>query len=1304
MHSLKNKFLKFLTVMAVVFGTVLFSEMTAQLFGVGIQDVQASTVVYGEGVSTYNANINDPEVPLVLGTTYQYTFYISKDGQTRYVKESDGVDSEVWYKWKPDESEKYGGEWIVVKEKIIPQTSKDIESLKKTFESKYGYPYTIIPNELKDHLASKNTATGPADSTTTTTNPENNGKTIQGDTQYYKYISLGQKPTPATIISSAVLRGGGQSGIDDKVLSFSELAKFPAPEKFETTVEGVSGEVTVYEYGNLKQVSSSSTQEGATTANMVKVLTYYGWLTTNNKGESDTPWYQDLLNNITNPIYAIGTIIATIFGVIFDFLADLFLSLIKGAATVVGWMLPARLTGFAMEAIQGVPNHQNWFTDVAKEIIDKLFGTGDKSTFKLLFGLAVAFAVLLSIAEFAARTAQGRMKEGFMSFKKFFFKLAMWSMGLVVFVNLGKIVGGSFTMQAEQASKLKSETSFNSKKFFIATNGDISVLYPDKFDLVRKNKILTAEEMKQFKPTGDTVRKANEAVENILGSELSAEIDGKDDGNSGVLTGIVNNSTWTVNDYFSGIERSGRASSEGGFSLNTNITSNRLPNGLSWNPSVSNSVRVSVTPTGVVGADNIQDIIKQGHFMFKGTPVWFDNQASSFKGTDDSFNYVSSGGWVGIKYSPNVYTPTLVSLTDSHTYLYGAKNSNNDMTLNVSNYTFFQGLTLNSDLLSFPEASSQVEEGEAIRRTNKDVNGTTFKQIDEKLEALSGSGKITSDNLQWRNAYMIAMYNKYAGTDDSFGQQGHMGFSNQSTAILLQSIYKSDSMHYHGYNTPNSKADNSKAQTKDNVYITTYASIGSGYGLANSLSRTSYGLIANGIVMFGIALCVFQFGIGLIIKDSWIYFGRWLFRGSATGLLMSIVVVSYYWILFNIAQLISSLILNFVSLVVIKLSNEGVLASVNTFVIGVVLVGLALLTTLRLISFNGRKVSFSSLFFTALTIGYDAIKGWCERIDEAIYGRQSQKTSSDVNRLDEAVGRRLERGANRGGGLFRSALGSFLGNRGADLLERRTDPDSDPVDPDDPRAPNKPKGSFGLPPIGPLPIGRTNKRNSYYPSLPSSGGNNNLVRKGLSAGKKRVAQAATIGALGFTPFGSAATAYMAGRGLVKGIGATRNLGKTIQQSQFGRKMGLNGRVDQLKARYGLKSNDELASEIKAGHIKPTRKGDDKRFSNFVNNQDKIALMEKQGNMTPETKHLMEKYNVMSGNGITTDDLMNKVANEESKEQRIQNIAKDPDMKIDPVKKAVVLGKEFAKGNLIKHLQKTLPERREVYAREQLKND
>ena len=312
-----------------------------------------------------------------------------------------------------------------------------------------------------------------------------------------------------------------------------------------------------------------------------------------------------------------------------------------------------------------------------------------------------------------------------------------------------------------------------------------------------------------------------------------------------------------------------------------------------------------------------------------------------------------------------------------------------------------------------------------------------------------------------------------------------------------------------------------------------------------------------------------------------------------------------------------------------------------------------------------------------------------------MYGSREQKTTSDANRLDEAVGRRLQRGANRGGGLFRSALGSFIGNRGADLLEERGNTES----PDD-KDPGSKKGGFGLPPIGGLPIGSPISRNGFSPT---SGGANNLVKMGLSGGKKKLLQTAAIGALGFTPFGTAATAYMAGRGAVKGMQLARNLGKNIQHSQFGRRMGLNGRVDQLKARYGLGSNDELAAEIRSGHIKPTRKGDAKRFSNFANNQEKIALMEKQGALTPETRRLMENHNVLSGSGITMSNLTEKVAQEEAKERRIQEIAHNPSMEIDPIKKGIVIGKEFAKGNLISHFKRTIPERREIYAREQLKN-
>ena len=97
------------------------------------------------------------------------------------------------------------------------------------------------------------------------------------------------------------------------------------------------------------------------------------------------------------------------------------------------------------------------------------------------------------------------------------------------------------------------------------------------------------------------------------------------------------------------------------------------------------------------------------------------------------------------------------------------------------------------------------------------------------------------------------------------------------------------------------------------------------------------------------------------------------------------------------------------------------------------------------------------------------------------------------------------------------------------------------------------------------------------------------------------------------------------------------------------------------------------------------------------------LIIKKGTITPEARRLMESHNGLSGSGITMSSLTEKVAHEEEKEQRIQEIAKNPSMKIDPINKGIVIGKEFAKGNLMNHFKRTIPERREIYAREQLKN-
>ena len=1266
---------------------------------------QGHTIVYADDVRVYGGesmssggkiftgDIVSPDTPRGVSGSSIFT-YISKDGKTRYAQV---VGTEAgWYVWNPDKSNKYGGNWVRTDKNIIKQSSGGGNSAKK-FEDIYGYPYTASPYELKSKFdtGEKNPSTGapakPAPTEETADEAEAKAEALK---EYNKYIKLGDEPTSATILASAVLKGGNTTGIDRKKVSFSELSKYPYVENVDTKVDGKEVNVSVYEYGNLKN-GVSTTTAGATTANVIRVLTRYGWLSTNNKSENDTSWYQELKENITNPVYAFGTIIATIGGVIADFLVTMFDSVISGLGTIVGWLLPLKIFGFSAESIRGINQVDNWFTRVIQKVIEILFGSGLKDIFYRILGLSISILISYSLFNFFLATKRDGIKSGILSFKKVLTQILILSLGVVIFVGLYPLLNTDKVEGAPARDELRSETSFDTQRFAIATNLDPSVLYPDTFGLLNSNRILSNQELDDnFKPTGKTVSEANNQVNSILGSELIAQIEEKSSSDDGVLGGVVNNKTWNVNDYLSSIETAGQplTTSDGGFALNTAITANRLPNGLTWNNNISSVATVSVTPTQL-NSDNVQDILKQGWFMFKGTPVWFDAITDDMTAKSEESSYVSSGGWVGIKYSPSIYNPQKVSQTDTHTYLYGSMQNNNAMTLNVSNYTFMSGITSNSDFLSYPKGNSPVSEGETVRRSNKPYNGEISKEISSKLAETKS--EIKSDNLQWRNAYMVAMYNKYAGTNQtsqgSYATAGNMGFSNQSTMILLQSTYKKDGFSYVGYNTPNSKSDNSKAQTQDNVYMPIYSTIGSGSALSSALSRTSYGLIANAIIMYGITVSVFQFGLGIIIKDSWTYFWRWLSKGSATGLFMSVIVVIYYYTIFTISDLVSNTVLKIVSLTVTELQTDGKLGTANTFVIGFILVGIALLTTLRLINLNGRKINFVSLFFYGITIFYDNLKDFTEKIDVALYGEQYGKTDTTPNRADDAISKKMSYGYGKGAGLARSAMGSFIGNSVADRFDG-SGKILPTVNSNDEQSENNSKFS--------LPIGKTNAENNPLVSGNSGsqlGGQLGTLGKNAVKGSlsKKLLTHGAVGALGFTPLGWAGTSYMAMRGAVKATKGIKKGYNTLKGSEFGTRIGLNGRSEQLKNHYGLKSDDELSAHISAGKIKP-KSGEESHFDRFVQNNDWINSLDKNNALNPETKQRLTKMNSISRKSPTVDKMRDKLKEEKSKQRYVKN----DNVKVDKSTKAIVLAKKFADGQLINHVKSNIPKRREEYLKEQ----
>lgn len=1284
MSSLKHKF-KVLTISSLlIFGGTVATNEVISLADPNYQIVYADDIVVNKATEhrmDYMGDVTNPNNPSVNAQNNIYVnwVYLSPDGKTRYLKRIHT--SEEWLVWKADKSNQYGGTWVSVgKNTVIPTSTKKNPDAEKNFEAKYGYSYTATPTELANNSSNNKPDSAP-NSGAKIKDSEESGVSKKDIEKYNSYLSLGDKPDPSTILASAILAKGGASGVDSANIGFSTLAQYPAPTQATAKIKGKDQTVSVYEYGNL-QNSGSATAEGSTTANIIRILSRYGWLTTNNNNEKKTAWYTELMNNISNPVYAVGTIVATTLGVISDALANVFQAVIDGTGTIVGWLLPVKIFGLVTGTIAGVAQADNWFTQVVRSMIELVFGKGKVNTIKVFIGMAIAFAIIISVTEFLIKGKKEGIKSGLLSFRKIVFKLGVWTLGLALLPVLYQLISsGGAGVSAIDNDDFTTGTTFNSEKYFIATNGDLSVLYPDNFEVAKGRYLTNTEIEKNFKPTAKQITEANQKVKNILGSELSAQIDAKNK-SKGALDNVVSNKTWNVNDYLTGIESASDYSNQ--------ITANKLPSALSWEPDITkNQMTVSVMPTDVGGtAKNIQDITKQGWFIYKGTPVWFDNIADSFNGDSEEKAYVSAGGWMGIKYSPTVYQPKAITRKDTHTYLYGASSNNNEMTLNVANFTFNHGLTLNGNLQAFPKGNSQVKDGEAVKKA-KTNNGVSAGKIDDKLDTPKTA--LTSDNIQWRNAYMVAMFNKYAGTTDNYGTLNNMGFSNQSTMILLQSTYNKSKLSYSGYNTPNSKADNSKAQTKDNVYMPVYTNVGTSEMLSNALSRTSYGLISRAIILYAIMVCIFQYSFGVIIKDSWVYFFRWGSKGSATGLLMIVVTTVYFFMLFQITGLLSSLIMRFVTLTITKLQGESLVATATTFSIGVMLVGIALLTCLRIIKINRRKTSLVSLSFLGLTVLYDTIKDYVERIDVAMYGDNSaNKTASEPADTSNTVSGSFR----RGGGLLKSAVGSFVGNTLADRADGNVNSGlgEQGEDTDTTSQPSNNNGGFRI------PLVPSNNSDSHNDSGLGQSSKLNFGKNAIRGGKlaRRVMKLGAIGSLA-TPVGWATLGYQGMRATSRGLKGIKNSYSRIKDTEFGARIGMNGRKQQLMSRYGLKSDSELASELGTGRIKP-RFMSSKSIKQYQTNDSAINKLEKYNLVNADKANAMRKLNTLGRNTPTLNNIRKTVDANEKRKEYVNN----SDVKIDNASKAIVLGRSFANGQLFNHMRKTVPQRRQAYLEQQAK--
>lgn len=135
------------------------------------------------------------------------------------------------------------------------------------------------------------------------------------------------------------------------------------------------------------------------------------------------------------------------------------------------------------------------------------------------------------------------------------------------------------------------------------------------------------------------------------------------------------------------------------------------------------------------------------------------------------------------------------------------------------------------------------------------------------------------------NAASIALYNRYAGIQDSVG--GGMGsLSTQSTAFLLQSTLSNDTLDYKGFNTVSSSAGAAKNTGINGVQFLRYTIPASGsLDMSSRLAAMSISWITAGIIALTALLALLRSPILLAFINMIKGFFNALFLGKLTGLL-----------------------------------------------------------------------------------------------------------------------------------------------------------------------------------------------------------------------------------------------------------------------------------------------------------------------------------------------------------------------------------------------------------------------------------
>ena len=964
--------------------------------------------------------------------------------------------------------------------------------------------------------------------------------------------NLWSAPTPANLYQSILYTEGAENGVKEVSLSWSSMRLYA-----DSSEDSDNNEV--YDYTNLN-TSSNETVTGTLLYNRIRVLTERDFLVT--QTVNDSLWgkiFGSIQKVVKNQVTAVATGFGVIFGYIGATLTDLMKALLNFGGKIVSTFTPIGVFGLGKTSIETLSNasDSSWIDEVVSWLSGVVIGD-TSSILNQVTKLALLIWIVVAGITILINMMKGNLSGVGNAFKRLFFRFT------IPIIFLASLPTWNATMENLESFKtdlsnsstqgLQSIYVVDTTKLFVATNGSLSLMYPDSYSSLSTT---GKDSLSNFKTTPSDIQRINDMISNQLGTELNEELNG-DNSELSIFTAILDGGgVVDVSQYIDGIETAASmgVSIPATSALNSTIEDTTytftVPATSDWRDNMGADKNGQITTGRAYFIDNI--VTKSDSKELSDTNLKRRRLHSL------SIGALQSDGETArrIAYNSDNFKFVRVSPKKSWTYLYGIKSSNSYTTANLANYTMSGGNTITKD------PTGKVGNNNDPSDDEDTSVGLTAEEAKEVL---------------WRNAYEIAIFNKYAGmTEESPNDRGG-SFSNQSMAMLLQSTFSSSGVKYNGYYVNYSDADKGKVVTaNNNVGYVRYTIPNSGTrDYLSKVNTLSFTYIATAILIGGVAIAIFKTSVIGFLKDEWVFFVRTLTHASLSAMLLFYITDFTIRTVFSIANMVEIFLEQMIAKIAVAMPSG---LSGIPFAAGIILVGAAIAMSLPLIKFGNRKASLIEIILNLFLVFIQQLRKPLMKLDDAIYGQaqyqgeQGQFDSAEPlsNKDKGNVGLKLAGGAVLAGGV------KHLLKKASALPKDDTSGDSDD----------------------------NGNNNGSQESNQGSGSSRN--RRNMPLSQKAINKAKRSSRL----MSTAVKAMALGTGtlpLVKGAQKTLKLGHKLATGTAGAKLGLQGRTAKLVAKYGAKGAYDIFA---SGDLKePKTVKERQRRADFLKNYKEYQALER----------------------------------------------------------------------------------------------